>query len=104
MFADLPGRRTSDSPPATIPVDMSTTSSRPDLVLINGLDVKFLELTVPFNSPEALAAARSRKARYLQLVTDLEDRGFSVSYFTLEIGALSHFDSIAIRTLSDVFT
>ena len=41
MFADLPGRRASDSPPATIPVDMSTTSSRPDLVLINGLDVKF---------------------------------------------------------------
>ena len=87
---------------------MSTTSSRPDLVLINGLlDVKFLELTVPFNSTEVLAAARSRKAlksSYLQLVTDLEDRGFLVSSFTLEIRALGHFDPIAIRTLSDVFT
>ena len=36
-------------------------------------------------------------------MTDLEDRGFSVSYSTLVIGALGHFDSIAIRTLSDAF-
>ena len=62
MFADLPGKRASDSPPATIPADISTTTSRPDLVLITGPEVTFLKLTVPFNSPEALAAARSRKS------------------------------------------
>jgi len=62
MFADLPGKRASDSPPATIPADISTTTSRPDLVLIAGPEVTFLELTVPLNSPEALAAARSRKS------------------------------------------
>ena len=101
MFADLPGKRASDSPLATIPADISTTTSRPDLVLITGPEVTFLELTVPFNSPEALAAARSRtslKSNYLQLATNLEDSGWSVSYFTLEIGSLGHFEPNATRT------
>ena len=62
IFADLPGKRASDSPPATIPADISTTTSRPDLVLITGPEITFLELTFAFNSPEALAAARSRKS------------------------------------------
>ena len=55
---------------------------------------------------EALAAARSRKSlksNYLQLATDLEDSGWSVSYFTLEIGPLGHFEPNATRTLSDAF-
>ena len=43
MFADLPGKRASDSTPATIPADISTTTSRPDLVLIAGPEVTFLE-------------------------------------------------------------
>ena len=100
------GGRGIDYPPATIPTDISTSTSRPDLVLISGPEVTFLELTVPFNSPEALAAARSRKSlksNYLQLVTDLEDSGWSASYFTLEIVSLGHFEPNAIRTLSDVF-
>ena len=68
----------------------------------------FLELTVPSNSPEALAAARSRKANkasymYLELMADLEESGWSVSYSTLEIGSLGHFDLKALRTLLDVF-
>ena len=95
MFDDLPGKRANDSPLATITADISITSSRPDLVLITGPEVTFLELIVPFNSPEALAAARSRKSlksNYLQVATDLEDSGWSVSYFTLEIGSLGHFD------------
>ena len=66
-------------------------------------NITLFELTGPFNSPEALSAARSRKSlksSYLQLITDLEDR---VSYFTLEIGSLGNFDQAAIRTLSDAF-
>ena len=84
----------------------STTTSRPDLVLITGPEITFLELTVPFNSPEALAAARSRKSfksNYLQLATDLEDSGWSVSYFTLEVGSLGNFEPNATRTLADAF-
>ena len=50
----------------------------------------FLELTVPSNSPEALAAARSRKANkasymYLELMADLEESGWSV-YILLYTG------------------
>ena len=104
IFADLPGQRASDSPLATIPTDIWTTTCRPDLVLILKPNITLFELTVPFNSPEALSAARpSLKSSYLQLITDLEDRGWSVSYFTLEIGSLGHFDQAAIRTLSDAF-
>ena len=106
MLADLPGKRASDSPPATIPADISTTTSRPDLVLITEPEVTFLELSVPFNSPEALAAARSKKSlksNYLQLATDLEGSGWSVSYFTFEIGSFSHFEPYATTTLSDAF-
>ena len=73
-----------------------TVTLRPNITLF--------ELTIPFNLPEALSAARSRKSlksSYLQLIS--EDRGWSVSYFTLEIGSLGHFHQAAIRTLSDAF-
>ena len=106
IFADLPGKRASDSPPATIPNNISTTTSRPDLVLISRPEITLLELTVPSNSLKALAAAKSRKSlksNYLQLMTDLEGDGWSVSYFTLEIGSLGHFELTSIRTLADIF-
>ena len=67
---------------------------------------RILELTVPFKSPDALAAAKSRKSlksNYLQLATDLEDSGWSVSHFTQEIGSLGHFGPNATRSLSDAF-
>ena len=44
-FTDLPGRC------ATIPPDISTTTSRPYLVLIPSFEVMPLELTIPSNSP-----------------------------------------------------
>ena len=75
-------------------------------MLVSGPNITLFELTVPFNSLEALSAARSRKSlksRYLQLVTDLEDKGWLVSYYTIEIGSLGHYDKSAIRTLLDAF-
>ena len=84
------------------PLFQLTYGPPPELILRP--NITLFELTVPFNSPEALSAARSSlKSSYLQLITDLEDRGWSVSYFTLEIGSLGHFDQAAIRTLSDAF-
>ena len=59
MFAYLPAKQASESPVATIPTNISTTTFRPDPVLISKPEIAFLELTVPSNSPEALAAARS---------------------------------------------
>ena len=72
-----------ESPVATIPTNITTTTSRLDLVLISKPEIMFLELTVPSNSPEALAAARSRKANkasYLELMADLEESGDRISW------------------------
>ena len=54
-------------------------------MLITGQEITCLELTVPFNSPVAQAAAAGQESpsSYLQLATDFEDSGWSVSYFTL---------------------
>ena len=52
-----------------------------------------LELTVCGNTPEALAAAQTRKAgkpEYLQILSHVERNGWKVSYTTIEIGALGH--------------
>ena len=99
--------RASESPPATIPTNISTTRARPDMVLIDDLSVKLLELTIPTNTYEALEAARNRKSEkplYLQLVSDLEDRGLSVSFQTLEIGSLGHFTSYTVKYLTNTFS
>ena len=77
LYADLPNLRASDSPPATIPSNISTTSSRPDLALIEDSTVSLLELTVPTNINDGLSAAKHRKfnkASYLQLISDLHGR------------------------------
>ena len=107
LHADIPSWRASESPPATVPTNISTTRARPDMVLIEDLSVNLLELTIPTNTYEALQAARSRKSEkptYVQLVSDLEDRGLSVSFQTLEIGSLSHFTPYAVKCLTSTFS
>jgi len=107
LFADIPSWRASESPPATVPTSTSTTLARPDIVLIEDLSVNLLELTVPTNTNEALLAARKRKSEkplYLQLVSDLEDRGLSVSFETLEIGSLGHYTPCAVKCLTSTFS
>ena len=54
LYADIPIWRASESPPATIPTNISTTRARPDMVLIEDLSVNLLELTIPTNTYEAL--------------------------------------------------
>jgi len=58
MYADSPGHRASDSPPATIPTDILSTSCHPDLFLCVGSTVK---LTVCSNTVEGFSNAWSRK-------------------------------------------
>ena len=59
LDADIPTWRASDSPPATIPTNISTLLARPDIVLIEDMSVNILE---PTNTREALQAARKRKS------------------------------------------
>ena len=94
LYADLPGLRACESPIATIPTDLSTTSARPDIVLIPESNVTMVELTIPSNSKAALIQAKERKRKrltYNSLIGDLEVRSLSVNYRTLEIGSLGHY-------------
>ena len=94
LYADLPGHRASDAPLATIPTNIISTSSRPDLVLHCGSEINLLELTVCSNTVEGFSGARARKQSkqvYIEVVGDLEASGYSTTYDTIEIGSLGHY-------------
>ena len=78
VFADIPNLRACESPPATVPTQLATTTARPDIVLYQDKSVTLLELTVPWNSATSLASAKSRKQNkpsYQLLMSDLSHRG-----------------------------
>ena len=63
------------------------------MVLIRGLEIILIELTVPYDSRENLNSVRSRKlnkSSYLELVSDLEAKGYSATLITGEISLLGH--------------
>ena len=76
-----------------MPQNIVATSARPDMVIVSGGNVKLVELTVPYNSPEALRNARQRKEskeNYQLLLSELDRLGYRASLTTLEVGALGH--------------
>jgi hypothetical protein len=96
VYADLPGHRASDNPPATIPPSILVSASRLHLVVVNSTQrqIAMLELTVCGNTPEAIQAAHNRKSNkvdYLHLISDLTRGGWSISYSTIEVGCLGHY-------------
>ena len=102
LYADLPGLRACSNPPATIPINLSTSSDRPDLVIVSGSDLTILELTIPANNMENIKNARDRKmTKHQQLMADLDSHPdtTSVEYTTLEIGSLGHHSSTAVHDL-----
>ena len=102
LYADLPGLRASENPPATIPTSITTTTARPDVVVIQNNHIILLELTVPTNTPEGLQEARRQKQlkpNYLALLNDLETLGFQSVLETIEVGTLGHFNNQTIASL-----
>ena len=92
LYADLPGYLASSSPPSTIPTNLSSILSRPDLVLVSNDSICLFELTVPTNTQQHLLAARARKEdRYSSLQYDLQLSGLTVNLVPIEIGCLGHF-------------
>jgi len=92
LYADLPGYLASISPPSTIPTMLSTTLSRPDLVLVSSNSIIMFELTIPTNTQQHLLAARARKEdRYGCLLYDLQQTGLTVDLISIEVGCLGHF-------------
>ena len=51
----------SGNPDSTIPFNLLVTTARPDMVYICNNTLVLIELTIPFNSPECLNRAQSRK-------------------------------------------
>ena len=73
LYADLPGYLASVCPPSTIPTNLSSTLSRPDLVVVSNNSICLFELTIPTcNTQQHLLAARAQKEdRYSCLQHDL---------------------------------
>ena len=61
LYVDLQGYRVCDNPPATIPLDIIVTSARPNFAILRHKEILLFELTIPYNSPEALSNAKKRK-------------------------------------------
>ena len=73
-------------------LSLSSTSSRPDIVLISSDHIILMELSVVTNTEQHFVAASSRKeAHYGPLLLDLEHTGLSVTLVTIEVGCLGHF-------------
>ena len=78
-------------PPSTIPPHISSTLSRPDLLLVSTDSIMLLELSVVTNTQHHFLAARNRKEdRYGSLLLDLQHAGFLVDLVTIEVGCLGH--------------
>ena len=91
LYADLPGMRTSENPPATIPDNILITPARPDIVMVAQSDVTLIELTIPHNLLESISRARQRKSEkevYQLVLSDLEAKGLTSNLYTIEIGSL----------------
>ena len=100
LYADFPGLRASENP--AIPISVTATTARPDVVVIQDNCITLLELTVPMNTPEGLQKAHRRKQlklNYLTLLNDLEAWGFSSAQETIKIGTLGHFNNHTIVSL-----
>ncbi|XP_072182267.1 uncharacterized protein [Diadema setosum] len=83
--ADLPGH---DINGGTVPSDLTPTSERPDIVLVNqsSKSVVIGELTVPFKSN--IDSAHNRKSeKYASLVLDIENQGYSFELICFEVGS-----------------
>ena len=96
IYADIPGHRASDTPSATIPLNILCTSARPDIVIIHKDTITLLELTVPINTTEGLNNARERKHakdNYIHLLGDLNSKGYFADLETIEIGSLGHYST-----------
>ena len=88
IYADLENLSINGS---TIPQDVLPTQQRPDLVILNRkeMTIYLIELTVSFETNFESAHLRKTQ-RYSQMKSDLEEKGYKVFLFPLEIGSRGH--------------
>ncbi len=88
IYTDLPASFRGVS---TLPLDVALTTLRPDLIDLNRTDkiVFMFELSVPFEL-NIDATHQLKVDRYRQLISDIEDNGYRVKYFPVEIGSRAY--------------
>jgi len=101
VYADLPGRRASNTPQATVPPSIFINPYCPDIVIHNKASnaVALLELTCPIDSLSHLQSARSRKLEkenYQLLLSELDRLGIVNYYDTIEMSVLGHYLPISL--------
>ena len=102
VFADIPEFRAHDSPQATVPSSIISTTARPDIFMKSNNNIILLELTVPWNSATNMTKARDFKLckpNYQLLISDLQALGYSAQLHTMEIGSLGHCSHHAFSAL-----
>ena len=103
LYADLPDCQASVSPLSTIPPHITSTLSRPDLVLVSTDSIVLVELSVVTNTQHHFLAAKTRKEdRYGSLLSDLQHAGYLVDLVTIEVGSLGHFMPETVTKLSSI--
>ena len=77
-----------------MPADILVTGQRPDIVMINRSEKKIalFELTVSFEK-NAEAANLRKTRRYMDLASDLKNKGWSAENIPFEIGSRGHIDN-----------
>ena len=85
VYVDLPYKHHGAS---TIPLDITVTKQKPDLVLVNRNDKTLIivELSVPFET-NIDNTHKLKVDRYQDLICDIEDAGYNVEYFPFELGS-----------------
>ena len=97
IYTDLPATFRGVS---TLPLDIAVTTLRPDLIVVNRLSRKVImfELSVPFEI-NIDTTHQLKVNRYRQLVADIEDNGYKVNYFPVEIGSRAYISKDNINRL-----
>ena len=100
IFTDLPSKMTGSS---TVPIDIVITAQKPDLVIVNRKDkaVTIFELSVPFDT-NIDDTHEHKVQRYLRLISDIEEKGYSVNYFPIEIGSRGYISPENCSRLKDL--
>ena len=76
------------------------------MVLIRNMVITLIELTVPYDSRENLRNARARKSQkssHLELLGDLEAKGYSTSPVTCAIPSLGYSPPICLKAIHELF-
>ena len=101
IYVDLPGKLKGIS---TIPTNIITTNLRPDAVIVNASEKKIVlfELSVPFEANISDTHLRKVK-RYENLILDIEQTGYRVFYYPLEVGSRGYIDNSNFGRLKSFF-